>query len=157
MGILAVVVLFLAYGLFGNLVPGALQSRPHIPVGTRSVSAIDANGILGTALKMAVIVVVPYMLFGQFFSRCGAADFFNDIALAGMGRFRGGPAKVAITESGIFGPISGSAVGNVVGTGVVTIPMMKRAGFPSIYAGAIEAVATMGGQLGQSMPMINAG
>lgn len=147
MGILAVVVLFLAYGLFGDLVPGALQSRPTSLSELVVYLAIDANGILGTALKVAVIVVVPYMLFGQLLSRCGAADFFNDIALAGMGRFRGGPAKVAITASGLFGSISGSAVGNVVGTGVVTIPMMKRAGFPATYAGAVEAVASTGGQL----------
>ncbi|BBI63528.1 hypothetical protein HSBAA_48340 [Vreelandella sulfidaeris] len=107
--------------------------------------AIDANGMLGTALKVAVIIVIPFLLFGQLLARCGAADFFNDIALAGMGRFRGGPAKVAVTASGLFGSISGSAVGNVVGTGVVTIPMMKRAGFNPAYAGSVEAVASTGG------------
>ncbi|RQW73112.1 TRAP transporter fused permease subunit [Halomonas sp. YLB-10] len=146
-GIMAVVLLFMGYGLFGHLVPGELQSRPTSLSELLVYLAIDANGMLGTALKVAVVVVVPYMLFGKLLARCGAADFFNDVALAGMGRFRGGPAKVAITASGLFGSISGSAVGNVVGTGVVTIPMMKRAGFPSTYAGAVEAVASTGGQL----------
>lgn len=146
-GILSVVLLFLAYGLFGHLVPGELQSRQTALSELVVYLAVDANGILGTALKVAVIIVIPYMLFGQLLARCGAADFFNDIALAGMGRFRGGPAKVAITASGLFGSISGSAVGNVVGTGVVTIPMMKRSGFSPTYAGSVEAVASTGGQL----------
>ena len=147
LGILAVVLLFLAYGLVGHLLPGALRSRPTGPAELVTYLAIDANGMLGTALKVGVVIVVPYLLFGQLLSRCGAAEFFNHIALAGMGRFRGGPAKVAVTASGLFGSISGSAVGNVVGTGVVTIPMMKRSGFPATYAGAVEAVASTGGQL----------
>lgn len=147
LGILVVVLLFLAYGLFGHLLPGEFRSRPSTPAELVVYLAIDANGILGTALKVGVVIVIPYLLFGQFLARCGAADFFNDIALAGMGRFRGGPAKVAVTASGFFGSISGSAVGNVVGTGVVTIPMMKRSGFKGFYAGAVEAVASTGGQL----------
>ncbi|MGP5326423.1 TRAP transporter permease [Vreelandella titanicae] len=146
-GILSVVLIFLVYGLFGHLVPGELQSRQTTPSELVVYLAIDANGMLGTALKVAVIIVIPFLLFGQLLARCGAADFFNDIALAGMGRFRGGPAKVAVTASGLFGSISGSAVGNVVGTGVVTIPMMKRAGFNPAYAGSVEAVASTGGQL----------
>ncbi|MGR3379337.1 TRAP transporter permease [Salipiger abyssi] len=147
MGILVVVLLFLGYGLFGHLLPGELRSRPTSPAELVTYLAIDANGMLGTALKVGVVIVIPYLLFGQLLARCGAADFFNDIALAGMGRFRGGPAKVAVAASGLFGSISGSAVGNVVGTGVVTIPMMKRSGFSGTYAGAVEAVASTGGQL----------
>lgn len=146
-GILSVVLIFLAYGLFGHLVPGELQSRETTLSELVVYLAIDANGMLGTALKVAVLIVIPFLLFGQLLARCGAADFFNDIALAGMGRFRGGPAKVAVTASGLFGSISGSAVGNVVGTGVVTIPMMKRAGFTPSYAASVEAVASTGGQL----------
>ncbi|MGQ9368319.1 TRAP transporter permease [Azospirillum sp. ST 5-10] len=147
LGILAVVLVFLAYGLLGHLIPGELGSRLTTPEELVVYLAIDANGMLGTALKVAVVIVVPYLLFGQLLATCGAADFFNDLALAGMGRFRGGPAKVAVAASALFGSISGSAVGNVVGTGVVTIPMMKRAGFPPAYAGAVEAVASTGGQL----------
>lgn len=146
-GILAVVLIFLAYGLFGHLMPGEFQSRETTIAELVTYLVIDPNGILGTALKVAVVVVVPYLLFGQLLAACGAGDFFNDLATAGMGRFRGGPAKVAVTASALFGSVSGSAVGNVVGTGVVTIPMMKRAGFRPAYAGAVEAVASTGGQL----------
>ena len=147
MGILIVVLIFLAYGLFGHLLPGEMRSRESSVPELLVYLTIDANGMLGAALKVAVVIVVPYLLFGQLLASCGAADFFNDLALAGMGRYRGGPAKVAVAASALFGSISGSAVGNVVGTGVVTIPMMKRAGFPASYAGAVEAVASTGGQL----------
>ncbi|ATF20623.1 TRAP transporter permease [Phaeobacter gallaeciensis] len=146
-GILIVVLIFLAYGLWGHLLPGDLQSRPTYWDELVIYLSLDANGILGSALKVAVVIVVPYLLFGQFLTACGAADFFNDLALSGMGRFRGGPAKVAVSASALFGSISGSAVGNVVGTGVVTIPMMKKSGFQSKYAAAVEAVASTGGQL----------
>ncbi|GLO69979.1 C4-dicarboxylate ABC transporter [Phaeobacter inhibens] len=146
-GILIVVLIFLAYGLWGHLLPGDLQSRQTYWDELVIYLSLDANGILGSALKVAVVIVVPYLLFGQFLTACGAADFFNDLALSGMGRFRGGPAKVAVSASALFGSISGSAVGNVVGTGVVTIPMMKKSGFQSKYAAAVEAVASTGGQL----------
>ncbi|WP_127114458.1 TRAP transporter permease [Shimia sediminis] len=146
-GILIVALVFIAYGLWGHLLPGDLQSRQTYWDELVIYLSLDANGILGTALKVAVVIVVPYLLFGQFLTSCGAAEFFNDLALSGMGRFRGGPAKVAVAASALFGSISGSAVGNVVGTGVVTIPMMKNAGFQSRYAGAVEAVASTGGQL----------
>ncbi|WEX10888.1 TRAP transporter fused permease subunit [Chelativorans sp. AA-79] len=146
-GILVVVLVFIGYGLFGHLMPGAFRSRETLPSELLIYLATDANGMLGTALKVAIVIVVPYLLFGKLLSACGAASFFNDGALALMGRFRGGPAKVAVTASSLFGSISGNAVGNVVGTGVVTIPMMKRAGFQPAYAGAVEATASTGGQL----------
>jgi len=146
-GILIVVLAFIGYGLFGHLMPGAFQSRQGLPSELLIYLATDANGMLGTALKVAVVIVVPYLLFGKLLSACGAANFFNDGALSLMGRYRGGPAKVAVTASSLFGSISGNAVGNVVGTGVVTIPMMKRAGFQPAYAGAVEATASTGGQL----------
>lgn len=147
LGILAVVLLFLVYGAFGHFFPGEFQSRETTPLELAVYLAIDSNGILGMALQVAVVVVVPYVLFGQMLARLGAGDFFNDISLAGMGKYRGGTAKVAVTASGLFGTISGSAVGNVVGTGIVTIPMMKRSGVAPHYAAAIEAVASTGGQL----------
>lgn len=146
-GILIVALLFLAFGLLGHLLPGELRSRQSTVQELLVYLAIDPNGVLGSALKVAVVIVIPYLLFGQLLASCGAASFFNDLALAGVGRFRGGPAKVAVAASGFFGSISGSAVGNVVGTGVVTIPMMKRAGFSPAYAAAVEAVASTGGQL----------
>jgi len=147
LGILVVVLIFLAYGAFGHLLPGEMRSREVTFPELLIYLTIDTNGILGTALEVATVIVIPFLLFGQLLARCGAADFFNDISLSVMGRYRGGPAKVAVTASALFGSISGSAVGNVVGTGVVTIPMMKRSGFPGHYAGAVEAVASTGGQL----------
>jgi TRAP transporter 4TM/12TM fusion protein len=147
MGIFFVVLVFMAYGLFGHLMPGEFRSRETMFSELSIYLATDANGMLGQALKVAVVIVVPYLLFGKLLSACGAASFFNDGALALMGRFRGGPAKVAVTASSLFGSISGNAVGNVVGTGVITIPMMKRAGFTPAYAGAVEATASTGGQL----------
>lgn len=147
LGILIVVGFFIAYGLLGHLIPGQFGSRQATPAEFVVYMATDANGILGMALKVAVVIVIPYLLFGKLLSACGAANFFNDGALAVMGRFRGGPAKVAVAASSLFGSITGNAVGNVVGTGVVTIPMMKRAGFKPATAGAIEATASTGGQL----------
>lgn len=146
-GLVAVVVVFVLYGLFGHLAPGDFRSRYNGPEDLAVYLAIDASGMLGIALQVAVIVVVPYILFGQLLARLGAADFFNDAAMTVMGAFRGGTAKVAIAASSLFGTISGTAVGNVVGTGVVTIPMMKKSGVTPRHAAAIEAVASTGGQL----------
>ncbi len=145
--IVCVVVAFIGYGLFGHLFPGDFQSRYASPRELAVYLAIDANGMLGIAAQVATVVVVPFILFGQMLTRCGASEFFTNAANRLMGRYRGGPAKVAVTASALFGTISGSAVGNVVGTGVVTIPLMKRAGYPAHYAGAVEAVASTGGQL----------
>lgn len=147
MGILCVVAGFLFYGFFGHIFPGDFQSRQMLPAEVTVYLTIDSSGMLGLALQVAVVVVVPYILFGQMLARLGAADFFNDSAMTLMGRYRGGTAKVAITASGLFGTISGTAVGNVVGTGVITIPMMKRSGVSPRHAAAIEAVASTGGQL----------
>ena len=147
LGILIVVLAFAGYGLFGYLFPGEFQSRYASPQEVAVYLGIDANGMLGIAVQVAVVVVIPFVLFGQMLTKCGASEFFTGGANALMGRYRGGPAKVAITASALFGTISGSAVGNVVGTGVVTIPLMKRAGYPAHFAGAVEAVASTGGQL----------
>jgi TRAP transporter 4TM/12TM fusion protein len=92
-------------------------------------------------------VVVPFILLGQVLGRCGGSEFFTDLARAWMGRYRGGSAKVAVAGSAFFGMISGSAVANVSAVGVVTIPLMKRSGFPAQIAAAIEAVGSTGGQL----------
>jgi TRAP transporter 4TM/12TM fusion protein len=91
--------------------------------------------------------VVCFILFGHALFKSGGSAFFTDISLVLMGRFRGGPAKIAVVASSLFGTISGSVVANVVSTGVVTIPLMKNAGYRPHVAGAIEAVASTGGQL----------
>jgi TRAP transporter 4TM/12TM fusion protein len=98
-------------------------------------------------LQVGLIVLVPFIIMGQILSRCGGADYFTDLSMALMGRYRGGAAKIAVFGSALFGMISGSAVANVAGVGVITIPLMKRAGFPPQVAASIEAVGSTGGQL----------
>ncbi len=134
-------------GLVGHTIPGALQTREVQPERMLIYVSYDANGLFGLTLKVAATVVIAFVLFGQLLLKSGGADFFNDSALAVMGRRRGGAAKVAVVASGLFGSISGVVVSNIVATGVVTIRMMISAGYRRHQAAAIEAVASTGGQI----------
>jgi TRAP transporter 4TM/12TM fusion protein len=139
------VIFFISYALFANYLPGS-----GIPTDWRKLSlslAANYTGILGLPVKVATTIVIAFLLFGQILQHTGGMQFFTDISMALMGRFRGGAAKIAVLGSCLFGSISGSAVANVVATGIVTIPLMKRAGMPAHKAAAIEAVASTGGQL----------
>ncbi|MFZ8882125.1 MAG: TRAP transporter permease [Paracoccaceae bacterium] len=138
---------FFCYALFGDLLPGRLQGRAQNWQLLVGYMAVDSNGILGLPMSVATTIVVAFILFGVLLGITGGTSFFTDAAMIGMGRFRGGSMKIAVLASGLFGSISGSAVANVVGTGVVTIPMIKNDGYPAHRAGAIEAVASTGGQL----------
>lgn len=138
---------FVLYALFGDLIPGRLQGRPQNWQLLAGYLAVDSNGVLGLPISVASTVVIAFILFGVLLGITGGSQFFTDAAMVVMGRFRGGSMKIAVVASGLFGSISGSAVANVVGTGVVTIPMIKRDGYPGHKAGAIEAVASTGGQL----------
>ncbi len=138
---------FLVYALFGDMIPGRLQARAQNWQNLSGYMAFDSNGVLGLPLSVAATIVVAFILFGVVLNLTGGARFFTDAAILAMGRFRGGAMKIAVLASGLFGSISGAAVANVVGTGVVTIPMIKRDGYPAHKAGAIEAVASTGGQL----------
>jgi TRAP transporter 4TM/12TM fusion protein len=142
-----IVIVFLLYAMFGNLVPGPLAGRAQDWRMLSGYMAYDTNGIMGTPAAVAATVVVAFILFGNLLTATGGSKFFTDAALLGMGRFRGGSMKIAVLASMLFGSVSGSAVANVVATGVVTIPMIKRDGYPAHKAGAIEAVASTGGQL----------
>jgi len=135
------------YAMVGHHLPGVFQSRPVDFTRLLVYLGLDTNALLGTSLQIAIIVIVPFILLGQVLGRCGGSEFFTDLARAWMGRYRGGSAKVAVVGSAFFGMISGSAVANVTAVGVVTIPLMKRAGFPAQIAAAIEAVGSTGGQL----------
>jgi len=108
---------------------------------------LDTNGILGIILEVAVFTVLGYVLFGNLLINLGGGEFITDLSMAAFGRFRGGPAKMAVIASSLFGTISGVAVANVATTGIVTIPLMKRVGYKPHIAGAIEAVASTGGQI----------
>lgn len=107
----------------------------------------DTSGIVGLPLSIAATVVLAFVLFGSVMFFAGGGQVFIDLALASVGRFRGGPAKAAIVSSSLFGSISGSAVANVVATGSLTIPLMRQSGYRPHTAGGIEAVASTGGQL----------
>jgi TRAP transporter 4TM/12TM fusion protein len=142
-----ILLVFIAYGFLGHLVPGDFQGRRVSPDGLLLYLSLDVNGVFGSVFGVAATVVVCFLFFGALLGRSGGADFFTDLAIALFGGFRGGSAKISVVASALFGTISGNAVANVVATGVVTIPMMKRDGYKPHHAGAIEAVASTGGQL----------
>ncbi|UJQ96083.1 TRAP transporter permease [Mariluticola halotolerans] len=141
-----IIMVFGIYGLVAHLVPAPLTGR-HLSVEALSTYlAFDTSSILGMPLSVASTVVIIFILFGEVLFRTGGGQFFTDLAMALVGRRRGGAAKIAVLSSAFFGSISGSAVSNVATTGLVTIPLMRRAGYKSTDAGAIEAVASTGGQ-----------
>jgi TRAP transporter 4TM/12TM fusion protein len=142
-----VVIGFFILALVGHRIPGVLQGS-FVPLDKLVYYlAWDSSGVLGIPMRIVTTIVVAFVLFGQILSVSGGSSFFTDIAMVVMGRFRGGPAKISVLASCLFGSISGSAVSNVVTTGVVTIPLMIKGGYPRHLAGAIEAVASTGGQL----------
>jgi TRAP transporter 4TM/12TM fusion protein len=145
--LVAILLVFLLYGLFGNLVPGSLQGRAQPFDRLLAYLAVDPNALFGLPLTIITTVVLLFILIGQLLFRAGGSEWFTDLAIALMGRTRGGSAKIAILASAFFGTISGSAVSNVASTGVLTIPLMKRAGYSPAAAGALEAVASTGGQI----------
>lgn len=138
---------FMGYALVGHHVPGALQTREVQLDRMMVYLGIDTSGLFGLIMLTGVVVVIPFLFFGQLLHSSGGAGFFNDLSLGLMGRFRGGAAKIAVVASSLFGTISGVVVSNILATGIITIPMMKRTGFTPAQAGAIEATASNGGQL----------
>jgi TRAP transporter 4TM/12TM fusion protein len=142
-----VVIVFLGYALVGHLVPGALAGRPVKITQLVFYLVWDAGSLLGLPLLVATTIVIAFVFFGGLLFSSGGSAFFTDIALTLMGRYRGGSAKIAVTASCLFGMISGSAVSNVASVGVLTIPLMRRGGYPAHVAAAIESVASTGGQL----------
>jgi TRAP transporter 4TM/12TM fusion protein len=141
------VLFFLAYGLLGHLIPGIMAARQMEPQQLIYYMGFDSNAILGSTLMIAATIVIAFILFGNLLNATGGGEFFNDISVATMGRYRGGSAKIAVVSSALFGTISGSAVANVVSGGIVTIPLMIRTGYKNYQAAAIEAVASTGGSI----------
>jgi TRAP transporter 4TM/12TM fusion protein len=142
-----VVLGFFALSMVGHLLPEFMVGRRVQTDRLTYFLVWDASAIFGTPMQIITTIVVTFVFFGQALFKTGGSAFFTDISMALMGRYRGGPGKIAIMASSLFGTISGSPVANVVTTGVVTIPMMKRAGFRPQLAGAVEAVSSTGGQL----------
>lgn len=137
---------FLAYAYFGAKIPFPLLRHAGVKLPKLiSMGYMTTEGIFSSVLGVSTTQVFIFLMFGQLLESLGGSDFFLNWANSGFGRFRGGPAKVAIFGSALFGSISGSAVANVVGTGTITIPLMKRVGYQSDFAGAVESVASTGG------------
>lgn len=146
-GLLYTTIFFFVLALFAGQLPGQFAAK-SIPFDRLTYYSVwDSTAVLGTTLKIVSTVVVVFVLFGQVLLKSGGAAFFTDVAIALMGRHRGGPAKVAIIGSSLFGTISGNVVSNIITVGVVTIPLMVRVGFRPHLAAAVEANASTGGQL----------
>jgi len=139
--------LFLAYALFGQHLPGGLAHRGYGLEQVVSTLAFGTEGIYGTPTYVSSTYIFLFILFGAFLEQAGMITLFTDFALGTVGHTRGGPAKVAVISSGLMGTINGSGVANVVTTGQFTIPLMKRFGYSSAFAGGVEATASMGGQI----------
>lgn len=142
-----IVAVFLLYALFGNHVPGRLAARAQDWRGLGAYLALDANGILGLPMAVVTTIVVAFVFFGNVLNATGGNRFFTDLSLIAMGRLRGGPMKISVVASCLFGMISGSAVADVVAIGIISIPLMQRAGYPSHKAAGVQSVASTGAQL----------
>jgi len=140
-------IIFLVYAMYGRSFPGIFKHRGYTWHRIVTYLTTDIYGIYGTSIKVAATYIVLFIIFGEVMNKCGMGQFFNDIANALAGHTKGGPAKVAVLASGFLGSINGSAVANVVTTGTFTIPLMKKTGYTKEFAGAVEATASVGGQL----------
>ncbi|WP_267879720.1 TRAP transporter permease [Caldalkalibacillus mannanilyticus] len=139
--------LFLLYALFGRDLPGLFRHRGYDWNHVANFLLTTTEGIYGTAIGVSATYIFLFILFGAFLAKSGMGQFFNDLSLALAGHTKGGPAKVAVIASGFLGSINGAAVANVVTTGAFTIPLMKKIGYQKNFAGAVEASASVGGQI----------
>ncbi|WP_421783808.1 TRAP transporter permease [Kiloniella litopenaei] len=139
--------IFILFALFGPLAPGALKHGGTSWAGLVNHLYLTNQGIYGIAIGVMAQYVFLFILFGVLATRIGLGQLFIDLAMVIAGRYSGGPAKVAIFSSAFMGTISGSSIANTVTTGALTIPAMKRVGYPPHFAGAVEATASTGGQI----------
>ena len=147
--------LFAVYMLYGYKLPGLLQGfQFQYPEVIEQLYLTD-EGIFASPLGVSATYVMIFLIFGAFLEKSGAGDWFMSVAQAFTGTTPGGPAQIAVLSSCLFGSISGSAVANVYGTGTFTIPLMKKIGYEPFFAGAVEAVASSGGQI--MPPIMGAG
>ncbi|WII94801.1 TRAP transporter permease [Moraxella haemolytica] len=141
--------IFLAYPFISHMdfMPDRLLTRAYDMGDIFGQLYLKTEGLYSTAIGASVTFIFLFILFGAFLARSGMGQLFNDLALALAGHKQGGPAKVAVISSGFMGSINGAAVANVVGTGAFTIPLMKKVGYDKNFAGAVEASASVGGQI----------
>ena len=146
--ILCVASVFIVYALFYYTASKGLGvARAVRNVSVSLFYKVQGGGVLGTPVQVCSKFIIVFIIFGAFLERTGISQFFIDLANSLVGRFSGGPAKVAVISSALCGMVSGSSVGNTVTTGSVTIPMMKKTGYQGEFAGAVEAAASTGGQI----------
>ncbi len=143
-----IIILFACYALFGPHIPVDILRHPGVSW-SQFINNIyfPSEGIFGITLWIVSTVVFHFVLFGVIAQRMGLGQFFIDIATVVAGKYAGGPAKVSVVSSAFFGTISGSAVANTVSTGSLTIPNMKKLGYPAHFAGGVEAASSAGGQI----------
>jgi TRAP transporter 4TM/12TM fusion protein len=140
-------IVFVPYALFGRSLPGFLLHRGYGFDQVIDTLYLGTEGIYGVPTYVSATFIFLFILFGAFLERAGMIQLFNDVALGLVGHQKGGPAKVAVISSGLMGTINGSGVANVLTTGQFTIPLMMRFGYRPAFAGAVEATASMGGQI----------
>ncbi len=145
--LVALVLIFLAYGIFGDALGGSFSHRALSTQEILDHLVFSRNGLQGPPLEVAAFLVFVFVLFGALLDRWGGGDFFHDLSSAIVGRQVGGPGKVAVVSSGLYGSISGSPTADVVTTGSFTIPLMIRTGLKPSYAAAVEAAASTGGAI----------
>ncbi len=145
--VFVVVLIISLYPVYAGLMPGPISGLPQPFNTTAAYHFASSESVLGIPMRAFGELVIGFVMFGAVLQYTGAANFFNNLAFALFGQVRGGPAKVSIFASGLMGSVSGSVVSNVLTTGVVTIPAMKRTGFSPAYAGGVEACASTGGVL----------
>lgn len=138
---------FAVYPLFAGSMPGVLWGSEYTVAETVRAHSMGVESIIGIPMRVVSDLLIGFIIFGVALTVSGGGEFFMNLATALMGGSRGGPAKVAILASGFFGSLSGSVISNVISTGAMTIPTMKRCGYPATYAGAVEACASTGGAL----------
>ena len=145
--LLIICLVFIVYAIFGRYAPGVFAHKGYSLSRLVSQLYLTTEGIFGIPLDVSATYMVLFIIFGAILKETGLDSFFRDVSLAIAGRITGGPAQVSVVASGLFGTINGSATANVVSTGTFTIPLMKSVGYSSYFAGAVEAVASTGGQL----------
>ena len=138
---------FVIYAFYGQIMPDVIAHRGYGLEELIYYMFLSTEGIFGTAIGVSATYIYLFIFFGAILQKSGMGEFFNDISLALLGNYSGGPAKVSVVGSGLMGTINGSAIANVVTTGAFTIPLMKRIGLKGEFAGAVEAVSSVGGYL----------
>ena len=139
--------IFCLYVIFGHLLPRELMGIGQQRYGRFISFLFSESAMLGPLMSIAFRVIFVYMLFGAFLNASGVGNYMIKVALFLAGKYRGGPAKVAVISSMLIGTVTGSAIANVATTGPVTIPMMKKSGYQPHFAGAVEAISSTGGQI----------